>query len=51
MDSWILGLRADEDVQLALDAFDTALTVLAAGEDVAARLVGPPVEPVFRPVA
>ena len=48
---FVSARHSDEDVQLALDAFDTALTALAAGEDVAARLVGPPVEPVFRPVA
>ncbi|MCB1006754.1 MAG: aminotransferase class III-fold pyridoxal phosphate-dependent enzyme [Acidimicrobiales bacterium] len=42
--------HTEDDVALALDAFDGALGALGRGEDVAARLVGPPVEPVFRPV-
>ena len=47
---FISARHSDADVALALDAFDTALASLGAGEDVAARLVGPTLEPVFRPV-
>ena len=42
--------HTEADVTATVAAFDAALAPLAAGDDVAARLVGPPVEPVFRPV-
>lgn len=47
---FISARHSAADLALALGAFDIALAALGAGEDVAARLVGPPVEPVFRPV-
>ena len=47
---FISARHTDADVDRTVAAFDDALAVLASGDDVAARLVGPPVEPVFRPV-
>lgn len=47
---FICARHTEQDVIRALDAFDVALTALADGTDVGARLVGAPVEPVFRSV-
>lgn len=50
---FVCARHSDADVDRAVEAFETALAVLATGEggdELAARLVGPPVEPVFRPV-
>ncbi len=47
---FISARHTDADVDRTVAVFDEALAVLASGDDVATRLVGPPVEPVFRPV-
>jgi len=40
--------HTDEDIQRMLGGFDHAFAALAAGEDIATALAGPPVQPVFR---
>lgn len=45
---FICARHSADDVTTILSGFDRAFAALGAGEDVAARLVGPPVEPVFR---
>lgn len=47
---FVCARHSEADAGRAVEAFDTALAAMATGEDLAARLVGPPVEPVFRPV-
>jgi glutamate-1-semialdehyde aminotransferase len=44
----ICARHSDEDVDRALSAFDTAFEALTGGADVAGRLKGDPVQPVFR---
>jgi glutamate-1-semialdehyde 2,1-aminomutase/spore coat polysaccharide biosynthesis protein SpsF len=44
----ICARHTDDDVDRALAGFDTALAALAGGADVADRLKGDPVQPVFR---
>ena len=45
---FISASHTDADVELALAAFDYAFAAMAAGEDLATLLQGPPVQPVFR---
>jgi glutamate-1-semialdehyde aminotransferase len=45
---FISAAHTDHDVDVALAGFDEAFAVLADGDDVAGRLKGPPVQPVFR---
>lgn len=45
---FVCARHDDRDVARILGGFETAFAALATGEDVAARLVGPPVAPVFR---
>ena len=47
---FVCARHSEADAGRAVGAFDPALAAMATGEDLAARLVGPPVEPVFRPV-
>jgi glutamate-1-semialdehyde aminotransferase len=47
--SMFICRRHDEaDIDRALDAFDAACAEIAAGTDLRSRLLGPPVQPVFR---
>lgn len=45
---FVSARHTEADVDRALDAFDRALAALAAGTDLEAALLGPPVQPVFR---
>lgn len=45
---FVCARHTDEDVQKILGGFDAAFEVLGRGDDVAARLAGSPVSPVFR---
>ena len=47
---FVCARHTGSDAERAVEAFDTALAAMATGEDLTGRLVGPPVEPVFRPV-
>lgn len=40
--------HTEEDVATILSGFDTAFEVIGRGDDIAAKLAGPPVAPVFR---
>jgi len=45
---FICARHSDDDIARTLTAFDEALADVAKGGDLGARLVGPPVQPVFR---